>query len=478
MKNNITIRLRRSFLLACTLAALCTSCESYDFSEEAAEEQLPMTTVRILTRAATPEDDIYPLDIFAFAPDGSLRASQRVESAGGKVSLQLPQGEASCVVAVAADGETYSLPSSPSLSGLIALKTPQVSEDFPSNTMYIPKYYAASHPLQLAKADLTPTSASATLNLQMHYQMASLQFILLDMPSSCTSVYVSVGSTYENVSLGGDFSGKQSPVIPLAREAGGSRWTSGTVYVFPSSGSQTSFTIHYNQNGQDMYAQVTYQKPLQAGIPYVLEGALQEGHFSVAGNVTPAQWGTPESLSFTFSPDEVTLIGETSESPDQSVGDIPAAHALWEGHFVASVTPLDENTADLLLLSASDFGGMTSSFHATTPHMASETAQNYQEAGLASWRIPTEDEARVLREQYLQAPVLWNEMLASVQGDTIVLTDEKGGNVRYLCQDAQRTYSYKPGASYNAVKDAGTSVKNYHLRLVTTVRVSKKVEEK
>ena len=122
MKNNITIRLRRSFLLACTLAALCTSCESYDFSEEVAEEQLPMTTVRILTRAATPEDDIYPLDIFAFAPDGSLRASQRVESAGGKVSLQLPQGEASSVVAVAADGETYSLPSSPSLSGLIALK--------------------------------------------------------------------------------------------------------------------------------------------------------------------------------------------------------------------------------------------------------------------------------------------------------------------------------------------------------------------
>ena len=477
MNNHMTIRLRHPILLACSLAALCMSCESYDFSEEAVEK-LPMTTVRILTRAATPEDDTYPLDIFAFAPDGSLRTSQRVESASGKVSLQLPQGEASRVVAVTADGETYSVPSSPSLTDRIELKAPQVPEDFSSGTICIAKDYAASHPLQMAQADLTPTSSSATLNLQMYYQMASLQFTLSGLPSTCSSVYVSVGSTYEGVSFGGDFSGKQNPIIPLVREAGGDRWTSGKVYVFPSSGNQTSFTINYDQDGEGMYAQVTYQKPLLAGTPYVLEGTLQEEQFLVTGDVTPAQWGTPESLSFTFSPDVVTLIGGNSDTPEQSVGDIPAAHTLWEGHFVAAVTPLDETTADLLLLSVADFGGMTSALHATTPHMASEAAQNYQEAALASWRIPTEDEARLLREQYLLAPAHWNDVLASAEGDTIVLTDEKGANVRYLCQDGQRTYSYKPGSSYNAVKDAGASVKDYHLRLVTTVRVREKVEEK
>lgn len=344
--------------------------------------------------------------------------------------------------------------------------------------MCIAKDYAASHPLQMAQADLTPTSSSATLNLQMYYQMASLQFTLSGLPSTCSSVYVSVGSTYEGVSFGGDLSGKQNPVIPLVREAGGDRWTSGKVYVFPSSGNQTSFTINYDQDGEGMYAQVTYQKPLLAGTPYVLEGTLQEEQFLVTGDVTPAQWGTPESLSFTFSPDVVTLIGGNSDTPEQSVGNIPAAHTLWEGHFVAAVTPLDETTADLLLLSVADFGGMTSALHATTPYMASEAAQNYREAALASWRIPTEDEARLLREQYLLAPAHWNDVLASAEGDTIVLTDEKGGNVRYLCQDGQRTYSYKPGSSYNAVKDAGTSVKDYHLRLVTTVRVREKVEEK
>ena len=478
MTNHIIIRFRHPLLLTCSLAALCMSCESYDFSEEAEGEKRPMTTVRILTRAATSENDIYPLDIFAFAPDGSLRTSQRVESASGKVSLQLPQGEASRVVAVTADGETYSFPSSPSLTDQIELKVPQVPSDFTSSTICIAKDYAASHPLQMAQADLTPTSASATLNLQMHYQMASLQFTLSGLPSTCSSVYVSVGSTYESVSFGGDFSGQQNSIIPLVREAGGSRWTSGTVYVYPSSGSQTSFTINYDQNGEDMYAQVTYQKPLLAGTPYVLEGTLQEEQFLVTGDVTPAQWGTPESLSFTFSPDVVTLIGGNSDTPEQSVGDIPAAHTLWEGHFVAAVTPLDETTADLLLLSVADFGGMTSALHATTPYMASEAAQNYREAALASWRIPTEDEARLLREQYLLAPAHWNDVLASAEGDTIVLTDEKGGNVRYLCQDGQRTYSYKPGSSYNAVKDAGASVKDYHLRLVTTVRVREKVEEK
>ena len=78
-----------------------------------------------------------------------------------------------------------------------------------------------------------------------------------------------------------------------------------------------------------------------------------------------------------------------------------------------------------------------------------------------------------MREEYLTSPEEWNKQLQSAGGDTITLVNEKGSNVRYLCQDAQRTYSFKPGASYNAIKDAGASVRDYHLRLVTSVRVRK-----
>ena len=433
-----------------------------------------MTTVSILTRAATLEDDIYPLDIFAFAPDGSLRTSQRVESASDKVSLRLPQGEASCVVAVTADGETYDLPSSPSLADPISLKVPQVPEDFSSGTMCVAMGYAACHPLQRAQADLTPTSASATLNLQMYYQMASLQFTLSGLPSSCSTVYVSVGSVYENVSLGGDFSGKQTSVIPLVRETNGSRWTSGRVYIFPSSGSQTSFTINYDRDGEGMCAQVTYQKPLLAGIPYVVEGTLQDGQFRVTGDVTPAQWGDTESLSFTFSPDASTVIGgDTGDGKEVLVADIPESSTLWKGHFVASVISDSDETATLLLVSREDFEAMTSALNAATPTMADDVARAYREEELDSWSVPTEDEARVLREEYLTSPEEWNKQLQSAGGDTITLVNEKGSNVRYLCQDAQRTYSFKPGASYNAIKDAGASVRDYHLRLVTSVRVRK-----
>ena len=476
MKNHIKVRFLHLFLLVCSPALLFTACESYDFSEEAVEEDASTTTLHILTRAATPGDDIYPLHLFAYTQDGSLRASQRVESAGGKVSLQLPRGVECRVVAVSADADTYSLPSSPSLESSISLKAPY---GLGTGNESVARNYAASHPLQMAQAVLTPTSASATLSLQMYYQMASLQFTLSGLPATCSSVYISVSSTYETLSLGGEYSGNVIPAIPLVREEGGSRWTSDEVYVYPSSSGQTCFTINYDEDGEGRYAQVTYRNPLQPGTPYALEGILQDDYFGVTGSVTPASWGTPESLSFTFSPDAPTVIGEGSTGTSgQWVDDIPEAYTLWNGHFVAAVTPLDEGSADLLLLSLADFGGLTSSLHATTPYMADEMARNYREDTLSSWRIPTEDEARVLREQYLLAPAQWNEQLTSARGDTIALTDEKGGNVRYLCQDAQRTYSYKPGASYNAVKDAGASVKNYHLRLVTTVRLSKKVEEK
>ena len=63
-----------------------------------------------------------------------------------------------------------------------------------------------------------------------------------------------------------------------------------------------------------------------------------------------------------------------------------------------------------------------------------------------------------------------NTVITSVGGDEIMLVDEKGTNIRYLCSDALRTYSFKPGGSYNPTKDAGATASNYHLRLVSTVK--------
>lgn len=452
---------------------LFTSCETYDFADETLDEE-KLTSVRILIRAASESDDIYPLRIYAFAQDGSLRTSQTIRSSEEKISLQLPQNVGTRVVVVAADDATYHFSGSPSATDLITLKEPQ----FPSGASFfglsIAKDYAASHPLQMAFADITPTTTSATLNLQMYYQMSAVQFSFTGLPFGCTSVCVTVASPYEAISLEGNFVSSQKSVIPLVHEAGSTRWTSGEVYIFPSSGSQTYFTIAYDDGKNEQFAQVTYQEPMRAGVPYILNGTLHGGVFDVTGSVAPPQWGTPESLTFTFSPDSVVTIGSRPvESGVIEVDALPEPLSLWNGHLVVSVTPLDDSSATLMFVSLSDFAGLTSSLNADTPQMALDQAQNYREYEITSWHIPTVAEARQLREAYLSVPDVFDELLLQVEGDAIVFTDAKGENVRYLCEEATKTYSFKSGTAYNSVKDAGASVKNYHLRLVTTVKARK-----
>lgn len=334
--------------------------------------------------------------------------------------------------------------------------------------------YVTSHPLQAALADLSPSSPTAALSMQLHYQMASVRFTLSGLPASCGKAYVRVASPYEALALSGELTGSQKSVVPLTRSAEG-RWISNEAFLFPTTGAQTNFTIAYEDDNEEQYAQVTYQAPLRAGVPYELNGSLSGGTLEVTGSVTPAQWGTPEQISFTFSPDVPTVIGGTSpgDTPYE-VETLPAPLSLWDGHVVVDTTLCGDDSSTLLLLSVADYDGLTSALNAETPGMASGLATNYQEGPLASWRIPTEDEARQLRAAYLAHPDSFEDLLAQSGGDPVAITDGKGNNIRYLCAEARHTYSFKPGSAYNAIKEAGASVRDYHLRLVTTVRVKQK----
>lgn len=68
---------------------------------------------------------------------------------------------------------------------------------------------------------------------------------------------------------------------------------------------------------------------------------------------------------------------------------------------------------------------------------------------------------------YRSDPDLFDQALTNAQADPIVLTDAKGNNLRYLCSEAQKTYSFKN----STISNAGATIKTYHLRLVRTVKV-------
>lgn len=310
----------------------------------------------------------------------------------------------------------------------------------------------------------------------------------------------------------------QSSTVPSASASGHPLSTKAPVYFFPTTGSTTTFTIAYNDANGEQYASATYQAPLQAGTPYQLHGSYSDGTFLLSGTVTPSEWADPVALDFTFTNGGNTIItpdggnndgdnsGGGATVPDDlssapyPVTTIPQPFTLWNGHIVIATVPETAPvpgssasgssasvpdasssgqtapvpdgspsgpTATLTLLSLSDWSDLTSALHADTPTTATDLAQSYTEYDLTGWRIPTEAEARQLSQLYRDDPDTFDSLLLEAQASPIVLTDDKGNNLRYLCEYALKTYSFKN----NTVTNAGATVRTYHLRLVRTLRV-------
>lgn len=118
-----------------------------------------------------------------------------------------------------------------------------------------------------------------------------------------------------------------------------------------------------------------------------------------------------------------------------------------------------------------DYSNVTSAYNLETPTQATGLAAEYTEYDLGSWSIPTEEEARCLRNAYLNDTAFFANLLSQANASPIFITDNKGNNIRYLCNEAQKTYSFKYGSSYNSIKEAGAKVDSYHLRLIKTIRV-------
>lgn len=111
---------------------------------------------------------------------------------------------------------------------------------------------------------------------------------------------------------------------------------------------------------------------------------------------------------------------------------------------------------------------MTSAYHTETPNAASSVAEAYSEEGISEWSIPTKEEARSLKDAWSNSEFdILNRTLATAGYDTLSEVDDKGKNVRYLCEGARYTFTFSGTSGITA---AGKTVTTYRLRLVKRVR--------
>ena len=407
----------------------------------------------VITRSATGNSIQYPLAIYAFDSSGECKAQKVIEDASEALTLKLSEGDYR-ITAIAGYGG-LALPQKVKRNAIIQTVDGNCS----------------STPLTMGHADVL-VSGSTTATIHMSLQVASVTVSLANLSEDVTDVSVSFSDEYGGISLGGQFSDARTSEIACSQQDG--KWTSGRVYLLPGASSSTVVSINVKDGSGSQSYGYTYTSPLKAGVPYVFSGTFTAGSM-FWGTIESKGWDEEKILDFGFGPG-VSESGDSGDNNDpsegMSVSAIPEPCSIWNGHVVALVSNATENEADLILMSLAEEESVKSKT-SDNPDDAESYAKAYSEAGLASWRIPTKEEATALKSGYHGDGISpLNAALENAGGKTLTQVDSKGKNVRYLCEDALYTYSFASSSDGNSLQitKAGATVK-YRLRLVKTIHV-------
>lgn len=433
------INLSRFCLQALSMLFLFSACTRVEMEEMENEKQA--YSLKVNTRAGQGSNLSYPIMVFAFREDGTLADSFELTSSGDKLSFNLAEGNYHLVAL--ANHYHYSLP----------------EEYTYSSVLQMPAEHYSTDPLMVGNASVSLGKSSQTVNITMSYVVCSLSIALTDVPEDVTGVDVCLANIQTTRSIAGECSGSESVQIPCVEEDG--VWQTGTFYVLGSQ-SNPIISITLTNDEESVTYGYTYSTRLIPGSPYRFCGSYQDG-LVISGNLSSPAWGNLVEVGFTFGP------GATDKPDDIYVDALPSAGSIWNGHLVAKTMNTTESESDLLLLSLEEWADLTSAYYTADPYVAERIKVEYSEDNLSEWRIPTKDEATVLKGTYygtdLQA---FNTVIESANGTCISDEDGNGTNVRYLCEDATYTYAFKNSVG---ITKAGSTVTTYRLRLVKTVHV-------
>lgn len=459
-----------SFAMTC---CILSSCEKVDMLEDGEDGDQTNTSgvtrnVKLVAKAIDNTDVAYPLTIYAFDTEGNNVTSTVINSKDdASATLKLKKGRYHLTA--------VSLPSS---------YEPLSSVKDWNATFSMPKSGYATVPLMTGSADINVTSSDQIAHISLGYRQASLSVTINDVPSSVTSVDVTLSSAYTDMTLAADLSGKMMVTVPCVKGAAsnnGATWSTGKFYILPSVNAQPSITISFSggTTGDVSYSH-TYNASLLAGTPYnftaTYKGKAEGGGGSPDDDVTintdisAGKWADEVKESFNFGPDvNKTESPSDPESNVITVTTLPGSGDIWNGHVVGFVNEISETEREVVLISIKEWEKISSAF-SSNANQAKEIAAQYEENGLSGWIIPTRNDGMALNRLYSydNNRALINSALETCGGTGLIQMYGTSA-VRYLCADAEYTYSYKSAT----ITKAGEKT-TYYLRLVKYLKFVKK----
>lgn len=459
-----------SFAMTCCILSSCEKVDMLEDGEGGTQTNTSGVTrnVKLVAKAIDNTDVAYPLTIYAFDTEGNYVTSTVINSKDdASATLKLKKGRYHLTA--------VSLPSSyESLSSV---------KDW-NATFSMPKSGYATEPLMTGSADINVTSSDQIAHISLGYRQASLSVTINDVPSSVTSVDVTLSSAYTDMTLAADLSGKMMVTVPCVKGAAsntGATWSTGKFYILPSVNAQPSITISFSggTTGDVSYSH-TYNASLLAGTPYNFtatykgkaEGGADpsEGDVTINADISAGKWADEVKEAFNFGPE--TVQPETPSNPESNVitvTTLPGSGDIWNGHVVGFVNEISETEREIVLISTKEWEKISSAF-SSNANQAKEIAAQYEENGLSGWIIPTRNDGMALNRLYSydNNRALINSALETC-GGTGLIQMYGTSTVRYLCEDAEHTYSYKSAT----ITKAGEKT-TYYLRLVKYLKFVKK----
>lgn len=454
MNKNITLG------LCMFLPFLFTSCAKYfaeDEEEEEENNQKTTSTLHINPRSGDETELVYPIHIYAFDTEGKCTAQQTINSSeeGPAIEVALPKGTYRIVALSGATGKNYILPEKPSLTDFIEFKQDNKAET----------------PLMMGNADVTLKNGTAKANITLSFSVAQIKITLLNIPPEYSSVEVELASSYSKLSFQGEYGNSKNTLISCWRTTEGA-WNTDTFYTFAGSQNKTIISIHLTKEGVTETYGYTYNNNIQANHPFILTGNYA-GSITVEGNIIAGSWENPVTVDFSFGKgngqeekpggegDENE--GEKEETPGETfyVDQIPEEESIWEGCLVLEVTENNlGNEADVLLMGIDNAVNAKGKDKIFTKEVTT-ILETYSISGISNWRIPTKEEAQLLKSRYNSNLSHINKVLTDGGGTEFV--EEKP---RYLCNNAKSSFNFKSGT----ISNAGDQT-SYYLRPVKTVHL-------
>lgn len=426
-------------ILFCGILFACQQVPNDD--EWLSEETKPL---KVKVRSAENVEIAYPLYLYAFDKNGKLAASQTIVDEGKDMALSLTDDEYQ-VVALSGVTDDYQLPKDLTLEGEIKLSNIE----------------GADAPLMVGRADVGGSRNEGTMaEIALSYVVAQLNVVLKNVPADVSTVQLSISPLYSSLSMGGEYGGDVQKVKVNCTLGEDGVWSAQPTYIFPGSAAETTFSVSFKkEDGTELTYGYTYQGKPEANHPFNITGSYAEGVI-VGGSFEISGWEEAIDVEFTFGANAVPGVDEEEpEEPEIDLTNVPEIGTIWNDAIVADIGEADETGVDLLLLSLDEWDATTS--------QVSDVIEGYSVNGISDWRLPTHEEAAVLRARFSGDSRLELNDLIEEYDSSLYGVD---GEERYLCTKNDVYYSFKFAGGTTTTK-AGEK-RSYYVRLVKTYRVA------